>query len=315
MSLPLIAVIATAGGNPRLRDTLRSLAACERPESYRKTILVENGKPAGAEAVVAEVNAEHPGFACEYLYSERANKSSALNACLETLNENCLLFLSDDDIEFDPGILQAYASAAEGSENGVAYGGPVRVRTTGEVPPELRYSLPPSATGFPLGEYSDDQDFLGANWAVSRDDLNAAGGFDPRFGPGSPLTATGQESEMMRQLRRLGCEFRYVPEAVIWHHFDASGYTTDFLGRRKYRNGVEHGIRMRLRYTEGESLRWQQDLRKSRLYTLLLPLAIPFARLLAPKEKHARMVAALNAARGRLTGWHSTRAAETTTTR
>lgn len=312
MSLPLIAVIATAGGNPRLRETLLSLAACDRPDSYRKTVVIENGQRAGAEAVVAAVNGDQPGFACEYLYAERANKSSALNTCLATLDENCLLFLSDDDIEFEPALLRAYAKAADGTDGGVVYGGPVRVRTTGEVPPELRYSLPPSATGFPLGEYSDEHDFLGANWAVCLNDLKAAGGFDPRFGPGSPLTATGQESEMMRQLRRSGCQFRYVPDAVIWHHFDASGYTTEFLGRRSYRNGLEHGIGMRLRYAEGESMPYKRSLRKSRLYTLLLPIAIPFARWLAPPKTHARMVAALNAARGRLTGWHATRKAEGT---
>lgn len=307
MPCRLITVIATAGGNPSLRETLRSLDRCEKPSSYLKTIVIENGTQAGAEAIVTEVQHEHPALACEYLHAERANKSNALNECLATLDENYLLFMSDDDIEFDTSVLQAYAAVAGDTGGGVVYGGPIRVRKLGEAPEELKEFLPPSATGFPLREYREGDNFLGANWAAFSDDLKAAGGFDPRFGPGSPLTATGQESEMMRQLRRRGNRFQYVPEALVWHAFDAAGYSVDFLGRRNYRNGIEHGIRMRLRYEEGEKTPHVKDWWKSRLYTLLLPIAIPAVRMAGAKRLHAKLIRSLHGARGRKVGWAATK--------
>lgn len=307
MPCRLITVIATAGGNPSLRETLRSLHQCERPNSYLRTIVIENGVQAGAEAIVAKVQQEHPALACEYLHAERANKSNALNECLATLDGNCLLFLSDDDIEFDPSVLQAYATAAGDTVGGVVYGGPIRVRTLSKAPEELKVLLPPSATGFPIREYREGDNFLGANWAAFSDDLEAAGGFDPRFGPGSPLMATGQESEMMRQLCRRGNRFQYVPEAVVWHAFDATGYSVEFLGRRNYRNGIEHGIRMRLCHEEGEKTPHVKDWWKSRLYTLILPIAIPVVRLVGAKRLHAKLVRSLNGARGRKVGWAATK--------
>lgn len=305
MPPPLITLIATAGGNADLRDTLRSLAACEIPEAYRKTIIVENGGRDGAEAIVADAQREHPQLACEYRYAERPNKSNALNECLATLDENCLLFMTDDDIEFDPRVLAEYSAAAERSGEGVVYGGTLKVRSTGEAPEELQEFLPISATGFPRREYRDGQDFLGANWAAYVNDLKSTGSFDPRFGPGSPYTATGQESEMMRQLRRRGMRFEYVAGAVVWHQFDASGYSLGFLGRRSFRNGVEHGQRLWLRNAEGEPTPWRWDLAKSRIYSTLLPLVTLLTPALAPKRLHARLIAALNAGRGRLRGWNA----------
>ncbi|QDT67217.1 Glycosyl transferase family 2 [Planctomycetes bacterium MalM25] len=302
---PLITLIATAGGNADLRDTLRSLAACDLPEGYRKTIVIENGGRQGAEEIVTETQGEHPHLACEYQFAERPNKSNALNECLATLDENFLLFMTDDDIEFDPRVLTEFSEAARESGEHVVYGGMLKVRSTGEAPEELQEFLPISATGFPRREYRDGQDFLGANWAAFAEDLKAIGGFDPRFGPGSPHTATGQESEMMRQLRRRGMRFQYVPGAVVWHQFDASGYSLDFLSRRSFRNGVEHGQRLWLRRAEGEQTPWRWDLAKSRVYSTLLPLVTLVTQALAPKRLHARLIAALNAGRGRLEGWNA----------
>ena len=43
--------------------------------------------------------------------------------------------------------------------------------------------------------------------------------------------------------KKLGSEFVYLNQAVVWHHVDYGRYKEDFLLRRKYRGGIEQGIR------------------------------------------------------------------------
>ena len=181
---------------------------------------------------------------------------------------------------------------------------PLRIDSNNEAPEQLRTFLPGSLTGW---EPSPDElqrhrvHFLGANWAVFAGDIRRAGGFDPRFGPGSPLNATGQEWNMQTALRNIGVEFVYLPEAIVWHHVEYERYNEDFLYRRKYRGGVELGII------------WSDRMKTPRLRDRILhpwlraqsryfknSIAAATAKLLGNRESHMRYKMEVEHARGML---------------
>lgn len=301
MSLPIVTVLPTAGGNPELADTLKSLAACRKPDRYQKTIVVENGPAKGAQQMVEQARRAYPQESYEYLHVERANKSNALNECLNRLEQDCLLFLTDDDVTYDPALLEVYARHSEGVMQGVVYGGPIKVQGIEDAPAELTARMPLSHVGFPRGAYRPGLPFIGSNWAAFSQDIQAAGGFDPRFGPGSQTGASGQETEAQWRLQKLGCSFQYLPEAVVWHIVEPERFTPEFLGRRAYNNGVTRGILLRDQYEAGQAPNCWRSLAADRFYSLVLPCVC----WCGGSSWRVRCVEKLHRARGRLRGWQA----------
>lgn len=235
-------MLATAGRPKLLGRTLASLEACTKPGIYREAVIVENGPPSGAEALVQAFAST--SLRARYLHVPRANKSHALNEAMQTI-EDGLIFFTDDDVRYVPHLLTAYAEAAAGAVDGAFYGGPTHVDY--EVPPPewLKRSLPASATGFRLNPgtvlRSVPPTMPGFNWAAFKHDLVAAGGFDEQYGPGSPENRTGQESTMQKRLIKRGVYGHYVPDAAVWHYVPEKRCTPEWAKKRAYRDGKKQG--------------------------------------------------------------------------
>lgn len=233
-------VLIPTHGRPTLLDrSLRSLTACRLPARYRETVVVENGSRAGAEAVVAEVAREHPVLRLRYMHVKRANKSHALNEALATVGNGLVVFF-DDDVRLDPGVLEAYAEAAERHPRNAFFGGPTDVDYELQPPEWLIPFFPPSARGVSYDSNGLEL-YLGFNWAAYADELLALGGFNPDFGPGSPTGATGQEGEMHLRLMEAGFAQCDVPDALVWHYVPHERSTKGWLCRRTYRHGIMAG--------------------------------------------------------------------------
>lgn len=239
---PLHAVIATHERPALLRRTLDSLAECEQPESYRATIVVENGSKTGAERIVRSCK---DGINAKYIYTPRGNKSHALNRALQEI-PNGLIYFTDDDVRLRPSVLVRYAEAAKQEGRDAFFGGPTGVDYEEPPPNWLVSSLPASARGWSENGFEQEsfQWFLGFNWAAFRSDLVSQGGFDPRFGPGSPTGATGQETEMQRRLADSGLRKVFVPGAKVIHYVPKSRCNARWLLRRSYRQGCAGGIHL-----------------------------------------------------------------------
>jgi glycosyltransferase involved in cell wall biosynthesis len=238
-------VIATRGRQSLLERTLRSLETCKPVSAFGGTLVIENGDRSGAEDVVRRAAAS---LQARYLFHPEANKSAALNAALQELQEGLLVFL-DDDVRVGEGLLRAYAAARSGVMQGVFFGGPVHAEF--EVPPApwLLPYLPPSAKGWirdPATSAITSSIFLGLNWAAFVSDLKAVGGFDPWFGPGSATRSTGQEQAMQIRLLGAGLHGRYVPDAEVWHWNPQDRCSPRWALHRAYRNGVKYGLQARL---------------------------------------------------------------------
>lgn len=232
-----LSIVLPTHGRPTLLDrTLASIARCELPASYEELIVIENGSHAGAKGLVAGLPQR---LNAQYMYEERANKSHALNQALETIDTGLVVFF-DDDIRVAPNVLMEYDRAARNAKEGAYFGGPWDVRY--ETPPDdwIYPLLPPSTRSSKApDEFSW---FIGYNWAAFAADLRALGGFNPQYGPGSPLNATGQETEMQARMRQAGLKARPVPEACVTHHVPERMTTPQWILRRKFRDGVRRGI-------------------------------------------------------------------------
>ena len=286
-----------------LSVTLDSLAKCEFPRNFDRLIIVENGTAEPKLENVIENASPHLNIL--YLHCQEGNKSNALNLAINSLKENHLLFLTDDDVQFQKDILVQYAKAADGHETGVVFGGTIVPDYDSLPPPELVPFIPSSMRGYSPDPSKLDLTktlFIGPNWAVFSDDVKKLGGFDPRFGPGSKSRATGQESQMMLTMRNAGFEFVFLKDAVVKHKIEAHNYTVEFLRDRKFRSGIEAGQRHRID-SSGFSSKippWKV-IAKAVLYTLLLP----FAGVIFSRESYYKVLFGQRFARGFFKGWLS----------
>lgn len=235
MAHTLSVLIATAGRPDLIGRTLESLAACQKPEGYAGTVVVENGPPMGAREIV---QATDPALHVRYIHNEQANKSAALNRGLQEIKEGLVVFL-DDDIRLDEKALLAYAQAAEAWEQGAYFGGMCRVDYEEEPPSHILDSLPTSARGLDP-RTSQAGFYMGFNWAAFADDLLSVGGFSTKFGPGSATGGTGDETEMQLRLQRAGSRSVPVPEAAVWHYVPRERCSEKWVVQRGFKEGMAH---------------------------------------------------------------------------
>lgn len=234
----LTVVIPTHNRNSLLRRTLDSLAECERPTDYARTIVIENGGRHGAEQVCRDAA---DWLNVNYRYHEQGNKSAALNSVLPDVDDDLLVFF-DDDVRLHPDVLTAYVKAAARYDNAF-FGGPVDVDY--EVPPLEWVKLPPSAKGWSMPDGTtaiERPDFLGFNWAAHAADLRHHGEFNPAVGPGGTTGGRGQETDAQQRLIDAGVSARYVPNAMVWHFVPADRCSPKWSLRRAYQHGVSWGL-------------------------------------------------------------------------
>ncbi len=227
-------LIPTHGRPTLLERTLSSLTECTLPDSYRELVVIENGSRAGAEQIVVDLPER---MNARYMHRERGNKSYALNEALATIDDGLVVFF-DDDVEVHSDTLEAYAEAAIEHGRGHFFGGTVHVDREQNPPAWVEPALPDSAKGYVADGRREDKYYLGFNWVAYSGELTDLGGFNPRFGPGAPTGATGQETEMQERLQAAGSTPVDVPEAAVTHFVPEERCRAQWALRRWYRAGI-----------------------------------------------------------------------------
>ena len=100
--------IPTHGRPDLIVRTLRELAKCDLPENYQGCVVAENGGKNGVEEFVKTAA---PRLNVRYLYHDRGNKSSCLNAAMADIKSG-LVVNFDDDIRCGKTTVVDYANAA-----------------------------------------------------------------------------------------------------------------------------------------------------------------------------------------------------------
>lgn len=243
MASSMIVLLAVAGRNTGLDKTLDSLAKCKKPNSYKSTIVVENGIKYDAEQIAKK----YEGILhTQYLYLSRGNKSAALNLALEKIEDpDTLIFFTDDDAYIEQNTLIAYEAASKGINGGYFFGGSMKVEYEKEPPTWLIEALPPSAKGWaPNGsdDYLVTPQFLGINWAAFAGDIKKLGGFNENLGPGTKPRRTGQEWDMQGRMLTANFKAVYVEDAVACHDVPKERCSFSWMMRRRFQNGLGVGI-------------------------------------------------------------------------
>jgi glycosyltransferase involved in cell wall biosynthesis len=239
MSVSLTVLIPTPGRPRLLERTLAPVARCTLPDGYEELVVIENGSMAGAKELVEDLPKE---LNARYMHRGRGNKSYALNEALQTITGGLVVFF-DDDVRVHKNTLKAYAHVAVENGTGKFFGGPVRIDWE-EKPPDWMMSLYPySVRGYDAAEMKAVDMYLGFNWAAFADDLKRLGGFDPKFGPGSPAGATGQEGDMQARMRTDGMTGLDVPGAIVSHYVPRDRKSIPWLIKRRNRDERRRGMR------------------------------------------------------------------------
>lgn len=202
----------------------RCLTALAEGEALpAEVIVVDQG--GGAEKAVAA--AREAGLEVVHLRQERRGLAASRNLGLSAARSPWVA-VTDDDCVPGPGWIAALDRAARGhpnpSDRSDRSDPSDLAAVTGRVLP-----LGPETPGlFAVSSRASTEraDFAGrvppwrvgtgANFAVRREWIERAGGYDERLGVGSPGGA-GEDMDLLWRLLRGGARIRYEPDAVVFH--------------------------------------------------------------------------------------------------
>ncbi|WP_445147921.1 glycosyltransferase [Baekduia sp. Peel2402] len=234
---PATVLICTRNRADELTDGVELLVALGAAE----VLIVDNDSSDATPEIAAALAARHPSV--RVIAEGQAGLSHARNAGAAAATHDLLLYL-DDDARPGPGWLEALSR--ELSRPGVANaGGPIcALWPEGHDPAWLGPRL---ERFFSVLDRGDADETLvpsavvyGANWAVRREALLAAGGFDPAFGFSPEIAIGGEETGVAWRLHRHGLgATRFVAAAAVGHRIDAARLSDAYLLRRALTVGVE----------------------------------------------------------------------------
>ena len=231
-------LIATYNRAALLDETLASLARMRvSPALSWEAIVVDNNSTDDTRAVVERHITAFP-VRLRYLFEPRQGRSSALNTGIAH-SEGQVLAFTDDDVQVNPGWLDAAASPLLRSDDAIAYtGGPVRPIWGAEPPPWLDLTRGDLWGTIAIEDYGPESFIfeerrkvpLGANMATQRTLFQQIGGFRADLGRTGGRLILGQEvPELLMRARDIGARGMYVPEMEVHHHIPATRLTAAYF--------------------------------------------------------------------------------------
>jgi len=228
--LRIAVVIATYNRRERLCRLLQSLFRQALPHEMEIVVVVDGSTDGTAEAVRS---LEAP-CRLQVLVQENAGQAAARNAGWRAATAPIVLFL-DDDLECPPDLLLQHLEAHGDARDRVALG---RVATVVDARPSLYHDL----LGRQLADWErrlerdprprwPEDACVATNCSVSRNSLEAVGGFDPDF------YRALEDWELGLRLWRVGAVFVYAPRAVVTQRYEKT--TFDALHEERWYGRAE----------------------------------------------------------------------------
>jgi glycosyltransferase involved in cell wall biosynthesis len=228
-----------------LAGTLDSQAVMTVPADLRwEVIVVDNNSTDGTRSVVESRKQTFP-VPLRYLFEPRQGKSYALNTGLAASTARVIAF-TDDDVQVEPGWLEAAARPLLAQADFHYTGGPVL--PLWEVTPPAWFDAESGVLRGPLAllDYGaqpfvfEDRRLIpvGVNMAVCRSAIDGVGGFHSAMDRrGTSLLGQGQ-AEFFFRIRAAGFRGLYVPTMRVRHHAPASRTRLQYYLRWWYWKGV-----------------------------------------------------------------------------
>lgn len=246
---PVASIIVPTRNRPAsLAATLQSLGAQRRQAGYQ-LLIVDNGPTDETRKVAQEAIAANPQQMIQYFQEPVPGLLSGRHRGVLEATSDLLIFI-DDDIEADPGWLDAFVDSFED---------PTVELVGGPSLPNYERPPPDWLTGFwtstPYGgrmctwlsllDLGDRQMVVdptliwGLNFGIRRSALFAAGGFHPDCIPENLQHWQGDgETGLTLNAQKLGFRAVYQPRALVRHQIPASRLSGEYFERRGYYQGV-----------------------------------------------------------------------------
>jgi glucosyl-dolichyl phosphate glucuronosyltransferase len=243
----LTILFSTYNGMQTLPRMLKQLQEMERPERLR-IVAVDNRSNDGSLALLQSASEHLPitVFECREPGKNRA-LNYALDRIVETLDDEDLVVVTDDDIVPDQDWLLQLTSAAMAHPSTSVFGGTIRPVWPTDIPkwiPDLEgFFAVLFATTSAHNGICTSRDIYGPNMAVRGKLFKQGIRFNPSIGPdGSTQFGMGSESELLRRLERAGHSFFFCEAAAVGHQIKPSLLRWQSVLSRAHRYGRGLGL-------------------------------------------------------------------------
>ncbi|HWH12258.1 MAG TPA: glycosyltransferase family A protein [Solirubrobacteraceae bacterium] len=224
--MPSATIVVPTLGRPDYLDVTLASIAGQAGRLGAELVVVEDGPPGACATVAARHGATHLPL------GSRRGLNAARNAGLHAARAELIVYV-DDDIEAEPGWLDALLRAAAAEPDVGVFTGPIHARLEGR---GLRICGREGApiTEFELGDRDVDVPHAwGANLTIRRTVFDEIGRFD------ETRSGAGDEEVWERDHLAGGGRIRYIAGAAVWHRRAAPDATVRALARSAFHRGAE----------------------------------------------------------------------------
>jgi len=259
--MSITVLIATYNRAPMLQRCLAQLAR-QAFEPGDEVVIVDNGSSDATDDVVRTAVARFP-VPLRYVVEPSPGKSRALMAGLAAAHGD-VLALTDDDVLVGDDWLAAIRALWREADIGLA-GGRVTPGWARSAPRWLRFDAGigygPLAAPLALLDYGPepaplgDRTALGANMAVTRRALDAAGGFPLDLGKLRGTLLSGEDHALCERVQAAGFRAVYDPRLVVRHHVPADRLRLAYYVRWFFWSGITNAALDHRSSARGEAVR------------------------------------------------------------
>jgi len=223
-------IIAFHSTSDTILETLEKISGNYIPDSINlEVILIENGPNQNYKDSLGVNN--YINNHIKYIYTEKGNKSHALNMAISQLYGDVPIIFTDDDISVNKKWIYNYFQKFKEFGAGHFFGGDVNCEYEKQPSKNYKHLLPQSAIGTDEGYFlNDNRLFFGCNWGCYLSDIKNVGYFNEELGPGT--NKTGQESDMQLRLRASGIKQIYIPNNPVTHYVPSNKANWNFIMKR-----------------------------------------------------------------------------------
>ena len=218
---------------PELADTLRSIAALEKPAGFEIGVVIADNDDEPSARQLVKTLAQELKLPIRYRHAPARNISIARNACLDTSVSDFVAFIDDDETA-SPGWLLELVAAAENS-HATAVLGPVRARYRPDAPGWMRKgdfhsTLPVWVRGEIRTGYTCNVLLRTADESLRNRRFSLARG-----------QTGGEDTEFFDAMVKAGGRIAFAPQAFVEEVVPRARAAFDWLRRRRFRFGQTHG--------------------------------------------------------------------------
>ncbi|CAN7197198.1 glycosyltransferase family 2 protein [Mesorhizobium amorphae] len=218
---------------PELADTLRSIAAMDRPEGFEIGVVVADNDDAPSAQPLVTALAQELKLPVRYRHAPARNISVARNACLDASVSEFVAFIDDDETASPQWLAELVATAD--ASGAAAVLGPVKARYGSGAPAWMRKGDFHST--LPVWVHGEIRTGYTCNVLLSTSDASLR---DRRFSLARGQTG-GEDTEFFDHMVRAGGRIAFSPRAFVDEVVPRARAAFDWLRRRRFRFGQTHG--------------------------------------------------------------------------